>query len=93
MIHDFNEGNDFDVDMRFGAFLRKKRRLMGLNQTDMGKMLGKDQGTISMWEMGITSPPFDEGTDIIEKLGGKVMLANIYTKTQEGTLGWNPYQE
>ena len=92
MRHDFVEDELFTPNMTFGHFIRKKRRLIGLNQTDFAEILGVDRGTISMWELGITSPPFDKATEIINKLGGEVMIVNhrgIYYSDHDRTLRFN----
>lgn len=69
MVHFFDESPDFDESMRFGELIRKCRRLMGLNQTDFGAIFNVNQGTISMWELGITSPPVDKARNIADQLG------------------------
>ena len=77
MIHDFVEDANFTDDMPFGEFIRKKRRLMGLNQTDFGKMLGGlSQGTISQWELRETTPYFDYAKKIVSALGGEILIVN-----------------
>ena len=76
MTHIFNESWDFRDDMRFGEFIRKKRRLMGLNQTDFAELLGVNQGTESQWELGVTSPPLSKARKIIEYLGGELLIVN-----------------
>ena len=58
----------------FGEFLKKKRLEMGLSQTDLGKMLGVTQNTISFWERGMFSPPFDNAKYIVFRLGGRVFI-------------------
>ena len=77
MIHDFEESTEFTDDMSFGDFLRKKRRLLGLNQTDLAEMVGVQQTTISMWELGITSPPIETAREIIRRLGGELRICNV----------------
>ena len=91
MIHDFKENGEFTLDMNFSQFLRKKRRLMGLNQTDFADFIGVNQGTISMWELGVTSPPIDYATEILDKIGGQILLVNL--ADDEGPWGYNPWQE
>lgn len=77
MTHEFVESDNFTIDMDFGEFIRKKRRILGLNQTDFGEMLGGYmQSTISMWELGITSPPIEEARTIIDRLGADLMIVN-----------------
>ena len=78
MTHIFDETADFTDDMSFGAFIRKKRRLMGMNQADFADMIGGfDQGTISMWELSVTSPPFESACNIVSLLGGTVIIRNL----------------
>ena len=76
MKHEFDEPNEFKKDMAFGEFMRRKRRLMGLNQTDFAEELGYTQGTISRWEVGKDSPPIEDAREIIEQLGGCLQIAN-----------------
>lgn len=76
MRHEYKEDNNFTPDMPFGEFLRKKRRLMGYNQQDFADMLGVNQGTVSMWELRVTSPPIDDANYIISRLGGKIQIMN-----------------
>ena len=93
MRHNFKEDGSFDEHMPFGEFIRKKRRILGMNQTDFAKMLGVNQGTISMWELRVTSPPIDDAREIIIRLGGQIKIENLVLGTPECPLGWNPYQE
>lgn len=75
MRHDFNEDANFTEDMSFGEFIRKKRRLLGMNQSDFGYYIGDyHQHTISMWETGQFSPPFNEARRIAEFLGGDLLI-------------------
>lgn len=76
MTHEFDEPNEFTKDMAFGEFMRRKRRLKGLNQTDFAEELGYTQGTISRWEIGKDSPPIEEARFIIEHLGGVLQINN-----------------
>ena len=69
MIHEYKETGDFYDSMSFGALLRKKRRLLGLNQTDFAEIIGKDPTTISRWEREENSPPFEEARRILDFLG------------------------
>ena len=93
MRHNFNETREFNTNMPFGEFLRKKRRILGMNQTDFAKLLGVNQGTISQWELRVTSPPFDDAKEIAERLGAEVKIENLIIGTPECPLGYNPYQE
>lgn len=77
MTHEYEEDNLFPIDIKLGEFIRKKRRLMGQNQTDFGLDLGYGQKTISKWEAGETSPPFRDAEDIVEYLGGKIIVIPI----------------
>ena len=74
MRHDYVEDDVFTPDMTFGQVLKKKRRLLGYNQTDFAEKLDVHQGTISMWELGVTSPPIDEATYILKRLGFEVQI-------------------
>lgn len=81
MIHEYKETADFEETMPIGAFLKKVRRLMGLNQTDMGDIIGVNQGTLSAWETGASSPPFEIGRKVIGLLGGEVRI--VYSEDEE----------
>lgn len=76
MKHNFVEDDNFTTDMSFGEFIRKKRRLLGLNQADFGEMFGLYHGTISKWELEETSPPIEVAREIIKHLGGELMIIN-----------------
>ena len=93
MRHNFVEDDVFTEDMSFGEYIRKKRRLMGYTQTDFGKLLGVNKGTVSLWELGEFSPPFEKAREIIRRLGGDVLIKNHLVGLPECPLGWNPYQE
>ena len=84
MRHDYVEDNIFSPDMSFGDFLRKKRRLLGYNQTDFAEKLDVHQSTISMWELGVTSPPIDEAAYIVMRLGGEVLIVNKDEGSKDG---------
>ena len=93
MRHLYKEDKEFPPFISFNEFLRKKRRILGYNQTDFAKMLGVNKGTVSMWELGVTSPPIDDAKNIIDRLGGQLMIVNLMIGTPEYPLGYNPYQE
>ena len=69
LIHEFDESPVFTEGMTFGQILRKARRLNGLNQVDLGVIVGLDQQTISRYENGKSSPPVDYAVTILSKLG------------------------
>ena len=58
----------------FGDFLKNKRVEMGLSQVALGKMLGVTQNTISFWERGLFSPPFDTAKYIVLRMGGRILI-------------------
>lgn len=93
MRHNFNEDGSFMDDMPFGEFIRKKRRILGMNQADFAEMLGVHQSTVSMWELRVTSPPIDDATDIVKRLGGELRITNQILGTPECPFGYNPWQE
>lgn len=76
MKHEFNETADFNEDMTFGEVLRKTRRLLGLNQTDMGEYLGYgfDQHTISRYELNKNTPPFEFARELLKTMGFEVKI-------------------
>lgn len=76
--------DDLKLLNEFGEFLRSKRKAMGLNQEEMGCLLGGyAQNTISMWELGITSPPIADAVEIIKFLGG-ILLIIDYKDAKRG---------
>ena len=93
MRHNYIEDDNFEPDMPFSEFLRKKRRILGYNQGDFGKLLGVNQGTISVWELGVTSPTFDRAREIAKQLGAEIHIDNRMTGSPDLPFGYNPYQE
>jgi transcriptional regulator with XRE-family HTH domain len=91
--HAYVEDDKFTEDMPFGEFVRKKRRIMGYTQADFAKRLGVDRGTVSMWELGVTSPPIDTAKDIALMLGGEILIKNHMVGTPDCPLGYCPWQE
>lgn len=69
MTHEFDETPEFSDSMTFGEIIRKKRRLMGLNQTDFGKYLCLRQKQISGWETGRSQPSIEEAKIVMNILG------------------------
>lgn len=44
------------IEIKFSENLRQLRRSKNLSQTELAKLLGVDQRTISSWEVGICEP-------------------------------------
>ena len=76
MRHNFVEDSNFTVDMPFGEFIRKKRRLLGMNQTDFGALFGISKEAISKWELGATSPAIETARQILKILGADLEIIN-----------------
>lgn len=93
MRHRYVEDKEYTEDMPFGEYIRKKRRILGYNQTDFAKFFGVNAGTISLWELGVTSPPIEDAREIIEKLGGELHIKNHTIGTPECPLGYCPWEE
>ena len=93
MRHEFKEDGAYMDDLPFGEYIRKKRRIIGMNQTDFAKMLGVNQGTVSQWELRVTSPPIDEAIEIVKRLGGRVRILNEMLGPPDYPFGFNPWQE
>lgn len=74
MRHEYVEDNIFSPDMTFGQVLRKKRRLLGYNQTDFANKLDVHPSTISLWELGVTSPPIDDASYMLKRLGFELQI-------------------
>lgn len=78
MRHNLREEDTiFYPDITFGDFLRKKRILLNLTQKDLADKIGVKQSTISMWELGVTSPSVDDATYIVKRMGGELRITNI----------------
>lgn len=77
MIHEFKEDIAFSDDMTFGEYLKKKRRLLGLNQADFAEVLGLNQETVSRWEQGKNSPPIEKARELVSVLGGELKITNF----------------
>lgn len=54
----------------FGARLRALRRELGISQVELGKLIGKDQTTVSKVEVG-TAAPGDELVEAVIGLAGR----------------------
>ena len=93
MRHAFKEDHEYTTDMPFGEFIRKKRRILGMNQADFGDYINVCQHTVSVWELGVTSPPIEDARKIIKHLGAELMIINNTVGTPDCPMGWNPYQE
>ena len=60
--------------MKFGEYLKWRRKSLGLSQWDLAEDLGVKQTTVSSWELEKTSPPFDFAKDIIESFGDSLEI-------------------
>lgn len=58
----------------FGEYIKGLRLFLNMNQTDFGEEIGVSQGTISMWEQGVTSPTIDFADDIVKRFGGRIVF-------------------
>ena len=58
----------------FGKVLKEVRKMMEMNQTEFGQVVDANQNTVSMWELGITSPPFETAEYILKMLGFELMI-------------------
>ena len=79
--------------MPFGEFIRKKRRILGMNQRDFARYVGVNNNTISQWELGATSPPIEDARELVTRLGGRILIVNDIIGTPEYPLGYCPWQE
>ena len=84
MKHQYKEDGKFTANMTFGEVLRKSRRLMGYNQTDFAELFGVCQNTISKWETGEYSPPFEDAQYILKRLGIKIVFKKVRDTKNEG---------
>lgn len=60
--------------LSFGKLIKEKRKEMDMNQTEFGELMDVNQGTVSMWELGITSPPIDSAEYILKVLGFELIV-------------------
>lgn len=79
--------------VEFGEFIRKRRKSMGLNQTELGNMFQLHQHTISEYELGHSFPYLDTAEYMIKRLGGELVIKFDETDPFEHELGYNLYQE
>lgn len=47
-----------ELRQRVGANIQRAREAAGLTQEELAEAIGKQQPTISRWEMGVSSPPY-----------------------------------
>lgn len=69
-------GTEAVIYNSFGEYLKTHRKVIDLNQTELGKLLGYNQNTISKWELGITTPYLEQAEDIIKYFGGKLVIVD-----------------
>lgn len=60
--------------LKYGDVILKERHLREMNQTDFGEFLGVGQGTISMWELGTTSPTLRTAKVVLKRLGYDLLI-------------------
>lgn len=77
MRHDFNESPVLEPDMKFCDVIRKRRRAMGLNQTDFGVIMGIDQHTISDYETEIKFPKLDVALEMLRRVGCEMVIREV----------------
>lgn len=70
----FHKTYDSTESVRFGEVIRKRRHEMGMNQTEFGEIVDAKQGTVSQWELGATSPPFETAEYILKVLGFEILI-------------------
>src|SRR5262245_12085507 len=56
------------MDPSIGARIRKARVRLGLTQSDLGNLVGRNQNTISSYEKGLRSIPIEKLTDLARAL-------------------------
>ena len=64
--------------MKFGEYLRKRRKHYGMSQEELAFDLGVIQNTVSSWEREVTSPPFDFALDIMARFGDEVQIVQKF---------------
>ena len=67
--------------MEIGGKIRQQRRLLGIKQEELSKLVGVSLKTIQRWETGERSPRLDE----ITKLAEALKVASSYLMEQEDT--------
>ena len=43
--------------MKLNEFIKQLRKQLGLTQTGLGALIGKDRSTVAKYELGLTVPP------------------------------------
>ncbi len=67
--------------MKIGEQIRQQRRLLGIKQEELSKLVGVSLKTIQRWENGERSPRLDE----IKKLAEALKVSSSYLMEQEDT--------
>ena len=75
----------------FGKLIKDVRTSQKISQEALAFDLGVTRRTIWAWEVGITSPTIDFASDIIERLGGRIIFE--MPSEEDYPLGRNDWQE
>lgn len=68
---------------RIGDIIAKKRRELGLTQTELGKMLGISGKAVSKWERGLSNPCREHMEKLIDLLGLSVESSVSTEETEQ----------
>jgi transcriptional regulator with XRE-family HTH domain len=55
--------------VRGGELIREARLRVGLTQTELSELTGRERSVIARWEQGVISPPVDSLMEIIHACG------------------------
>ena len=65
------------VFVAVGAWIRERRKVLGLSQTALGERTGAAQNQVSQWETNKHSPSPSQLTRLIEVLGPVTTISNV----------------
>ena len=68
---------------RIGDIIAKKRRELGLTQTELGKMLGISGKAVSKWERGLSNPCREHMEKLVDLLGLSVESSMSTEETEQ----------
>ncbi len=75
---------DDNVTSKGASACKKMRSLTGLTQSEYGKLVGCDQGTVSNYETGVTNISFEKFLEHFKKLPiNEIQIEGyLFTKTK-----------
>jgi len=74
------------MDKHIGDRIRERRKALGLNQPELGRLIGRSKGAVSQWESGIAKPDRDSMIGLAKALQctQEWLLEGIQGTTENG---------